>query len=119
MFILFFFLRKVLLFKENPPKVRVIFVFLFCKRFTWHFTTKIFVSCKIRNHPQTNQTSHKPSTNQSNYPQTSQIPNKSPTNYSKIASFFPEDIFNEPQYFSYPSRARREKRNGCIFLSFC
>ena len=98
MFILFFFTERFYLFKENPPKVRVILVFLFCKRFTWHFTTKIFVSCKIRNHPQINQTTHKPVKYQTNHPLITQ----------KLPCLFPEDIFYEPQYFSYPSRARRE-----------
>ena len=71
------------------------------------------VSCKTRNHPQTSQITHKPAkppTNQPNQPnhlQTSQMPNKSPTNQPKSHRYFPEDTFQEPQHFPFPSRAKR------------
>ena len=98
MFILFFFTERFYLFKENPPKVRVILVFLFCKRFTWHFTTKIFVSCKIRNHPQINQTTHKPVKYQTNHPLITQ----------KLPRFFLKIFFmNRNIFLTHPAREEK------------
>ena len=60
----------------------------------------IFIRYKTRNHPQTIQTTYKPVKYRTNHPQISQ----------KLHSFFPGDIFYEPQLFLCSSHARREMR---------
>ena len=90
----------------------------------------ICISCKIRNHPQSTQTTpkaqkpptnyqqtsqatHKSPLNQPNYPQTSQISNKRPTNQPKIALRFPWRHFLWTATF--PSPFPCKKKNEYIF----